>query len=255
MNVSEYRAAFFASYSGPTSNISFLRQIDSTNAMARRMVTEFLRDDEKPPRTALLALEQTAGRGRRGRVWLSPAARGVYASLLLPLTDAGELEWLPMRAAAGLARGVEELIGKPCQVKWPNDLLVGGVKIGGILIESVVGSADGAIAIVGFGVNHGPPPAVDGRPVTALASERPEVAPLPAAAARLLGSLEAALTGNAPAEEYARRSIHRPGDTLCCQVGEEALRGEFMGFDRHGFLRLRTASGERVLSSGEVIET
>lgn len=254
MNVSEYRAAFLASYLGPTSNISFLRRIDSTNAMARRMVTEFLRDEERPPRTALLALEQTAGSGRRGRVWLSPPALGVYATLLLPLADAAELEWLPMRAAAGLAAGVEELVGKPCQLKWPNDLLVGGAKIGGILIESVAGGASGALAILGFGVNHGAPPAVEGRSATSLENERRDVLPLPVAAAHLLGALEAALTGPLPFDDYVRRSIHRPGDTLTCQVGEEALRGEFLGFDRHGFLRLRTASGERVVSSAEVIE-
>jgi BirA family biotin operon repressor/biotin-[acetyl-CoA-carboxylase] ligase len=255
VNVSEYRTAFFSSYLGPTSNISFLRRIDSTNAMARRMVTEFLRDDEKPPRTALLAIEQTAGRGRRGRSWESPAAQGVYVTLLLPLADASELQWLPMKAAVGLARAIEELVGKPCQLKWPNDLLVGGAKIGGILIESVAVGERSALAILGFGVNHGTPPsAVADRQVTSLASERPSVMPLPAAAGCLLGALESALSEPLPAGEYARRSVHRPGDTLSCQVGEEAVRGEFMGFDAHGFLRLQTAAGERVLSSAEVIE-
>lgn len=254
VTVSDYRSGFFSAYHGTTTNVSFLRSVDSTNSMAGRLAKEFARDDEWPPRTLLLAVEQTDGRGRADRSWESAAGEGVYATLMLTLDDAQHLQSLPLRVAVGLARALDALTGRPCEIKWPNDLLVGGAKIGGILIETVA-RGDGALAILGFGINHGRVPTLVDRRATSIRDLHASAVALPAAAALLVESLEYSLTEEMPIAEYTRRSAHRLGDAMLCRVGNETVRGEFAGFDARGFLRLRAAGGERVLSAAEVIES
>ncbi len=255
MELRAYLDDFSSAYRGPTTSVCLRRRVDSTNELARRFVHAFAAEEETAPRVLLLALEQTAGKGRLGRTWASASGQGVYASLLVPGVDREVLSHWPMRAAVGLAVTVEELCGRPCLVKWPNDLLVGGAKIGGILIESVTRGEEPAAVVVGFGVNFGDPPsAVADRAVTSLRRENPDVPSLGGAAGCLVGGLEAALDSEPATDEYARRSAHRRGDILVCRVGEKIVHGEFAGFDARGFLRLQTAGGELVLSSAEVIE-
>ena len=255
MDLISHVRAFQAAYRGPTANVSFRPSVDSTNEVARRLVSAFLADEETPPRMLLIALEQTAGRGRLGRVWSSPRGQGLYASLVLPAVAREALATLPMRAAVGLSRGVEELGARPCRVKWPNDLLVGRAKIAGILIETVARGDEPPIAIIGAGVNYGlPPDDVGERAVTSIQRESPQAPDFATGSALLVAALEAALEGPVPAAEYAERSAHRPGDVLVCRVGDKIVHGEFVGFDENGFLRLRGPAGERVLSSAEVIE-
>ncbi len=255
MDLSSHVRAFQAAYRGPTSSVCFRQRVDSTNEGARRLIGAFLADEETPPRMLLIALEQTAGRGRLGRVWSSPRGQGLYASLVLPALGRDALGSLPMRAAVGLARGVEELGAQPCRVKWPNDLLVGRAKIGGILIETVARGEEPPIAIVGAGVNYGlPPENIGDRAVTSIQRESPLAPDFAAGCAVLVEALEGALEGESPAAEYAARSAHRPGDVLVCRVGDKIVHGDFVGFDENGFLRLRGPAGERVLSSAEVIE-
>jgi BirA family biotin operon repressor/biotin-[acetyl-CoA-carboxylase] ligase len=255
LDLSSHVRAFQAAYRGPTSNVSFRQRVDSTNEVARRLVSAFLADEETPPRMLLIALEQTAGRGRLGRVWSSPRGQGLYASLVLPAVERDQLATLPMRAAVGLSRGVEELGARPCRVKWPNDLLVGKAKIGGILIETVARGDEPPIAIIGAGVNYGQPPEdVGERAVTSIQRESPQAAEFAVASATLVAALEKALEEGPPVAEYEARSAHRPGDVLVCRVGDKIVHGDFVGFDENGFLRLRGPAGERVLSSAEVIE-
>jgi BirA family biotin operon repressor/biotin-[acetyl-CoA-carboxylase] ligase len=255
LDLSAHVRAFQAAYRGPTANVSFRQRVDSTNEVARRLVAAFLAEEETPPRLLLIALEQTSGRGRLGRVWSSPRGQGLYASLVLPTVDRETLATLPMRAAVGLSRGVEELGARPCRIKWPNDLLVGRAKIGGILIETVARGDEPPIAIVGAGVNYGlPPENVGERAVTSIQRESPLAPDFASGCAVLIEALEGALAGESPAAEYAARSAHRPGDVLVCRVGDKIVHGDFVGFDENGFLRLRGPAGERVLSSAEVIE-
>jgi BirA family transcriptional regulator, biotin operon repressor / biotin---[acetyl-CoA-carboxylase] ligase len=105
--------------------------------------------------------EQSAGRGRQGRSWHSPAGMGLYFSVLL--RPAGPLhEWNPFSLAvgSGIARAIDATFGIPVQLKWPNDLMVGGRKLGGILCETRA-SIPGAL-VTGIGLNLSAP--ADGWP-------------------------------------------------------------------------------------------
>ncbi len=112
------------------------------------------RPAEKRHGQVVLAEHQSAGRGRRGRSWISPPGAGLYLSLAWRL-EAGRARVSTLSLVAGLAaaRAVETVCGKPVQLKWPNDLLMGSRKAGGCLVE-ISGLADGPFdAIIGIGLN------------------------------------------------------------------------------------------------------
>lgn len=103
-----------------------------------------------PEGTVVVAEEQTAGRGRRGRAWESSARAGLWWSILLrPQVPADRLGWLPLVVGVGVARGLQLAADVGVALKWPNDVLVDGRKLAGILAERL---ADGSV-IVGVGIN------------------------------------------------------------------------------------------------------
>jgi BirA family biotin operon repressor/biotin-[acetyl-CoA-carboxylase] ligase len=111
---------------------------------------EHLASDAAPEGTVVVAEEQTAGRGRRGRMWQSSARAGLWWSLLLrPQVPADRLGWLPLVVGVGVARGLHHAAGVDAALKWPNDVLVSGRKLAGILAERL---ADGSV-VVGVGIN------------------------------------------------------------------------------------------------------
>ena len=134
------------------------RRVGSTNTQVKKLAA-----DGAGGRTILLADEQTAGRGRMGRGFYSPARTGVYMSLLLrPETDSAQLPIITVAAAAAVCEAIEALTGLETQVKWVNDVLVGGRKVCGILTEAVSDFESGRTesVIVGIGVNVKTPPAL-----------------------------------------------------------------------------------------------
>lgn len=263
-------------------NRVLLAGVGSTNAVARRVVDEFLGDEMELPPAVFVAWEQTAGRGRHGRGWASPAGAGAWVTMIRPLTDVAELAVLPLLVPLGLCEAVDRHLpeGRECRIKWPNDLVVGGRKVGGVLIDGVAPrggeEADGA-AVIGFGVNvlqdadalaaigGGSEGGGTGLAATSLALERGA----PVAVEEVLWDLVEAV-GRRLAEsgeraaavaDYGARSVHRPGDAMRCRSGEETLEGRFRGFDERGFLRLeltvpgggREAGEEVLMRAGEVI--
>lgn len=239
-------------------NVVVADSVDSTNTLARRLIDGGWSTLGRGPEAVILALEQTAGRGRQGRTWVSRHGLGIYATLLLGLEEE-RLQTLPLLVGVGVARGLERF-GCTARLKWPNDVQVGGRKLGGILIESVSRDASRiAAAIVGFGINHGH----DGQqlPTAASTSLRQVLHPLPPfeqVAAGLVASVLAEI-GRADNPAYARRAyeertVHRAGDTLRCRVAHEDLEGTFLGFDERGFLRLAVDGRERRVASGEIVE-
>lgn len=129
-----------------------LGRIASTNDEARRLGAE-----GAPGWTAVLAEEQTAGRGRRGARWVSPAGRnGMVSVLLRPGAGLPAERWTRLTLAAALA-GCDALDAVPgmhsaAEVKWPNDLYLSGKKVAGILVESAWGT-EGGFVVVGTGFN------------------------------------------------------------------------------------------------------
>jgi BirA family biotin operon repressor/biotin-[acetyl-CoA-carboxylase] ligase len=245
-----------AAWPGELAGLALLAfdRLDSTQSFARRLLDRFLAEDETPPPCLVVALEQTAGRGRRGRAWSSGAGDGVWASLLVGV-DAAELGSVPMRAAVALCESLAPLVGG-VRIKWPNDLLVDGRKLGGLLVEAVARGGGRGWAIVGYGVNvHQDAdrlPTAQATSVRLAASGR--AIDLPALSARLAAGLWRALAGGNPEwlASYRARSAHADGDRLTCELESERLDGRFAGFDENGRLRLDTAAGERVISAGDV---
>ena len=199
---------------------------------------------------------QRAGRGRRGRPWLSAAGHGLLMSALLrpgvPPVDAG---LLPVVAAVGAA----EALGPAAGIVWPNDILIDGRKVAGILCEMSADQERVGWAVVGIGVNV--------RSAPALGDARWEPGALadsgdPPRRADLLVGLLAAL-----GRRYGEWSRAGPEGVLAAFAARDALRGravvvslageevggECAGTDSLGRLRVRTAGGERLLGAGEVV--
>jgi BirA family biotin operon repressor/biotin-[acetyl-CoA-carboxylase] ligase len=212
-----------------------LRETDSTNERARELA-----EAGAPHGTLVTASVQTAGRGRQGRRWEAPAGSALLCSLLVRRFD----DLLSLRA--GLA--VADVAGESARVKWPNDVLVEGRKVAGILVE---GRPQDGWAVVGIGINVAVEVAALGPDLSGRAGTlgRPRSALEPALVG-LLGALERWL--GAPAEEAL--TALRARDALLGQpVSWSGGSGVGAGIDASGGLRVRRTGGEEeVLSAGEV---
>ncbi len=128
-----------------------LDTVDSTNSYLKRMVADGETGD-----MVVVATEQTAGRGRRGRSFFSPEGSGLYMSFLLhPQCKAEEATMLTTVAAVAEAMAIEEVTGEKAEIKWVNDLVLRHKKISGILTEAATSMEDGGLdyCIVGIGIN------------------------------------------------------------------------------------------------------
>lgn len=132
-------------------DICYYPKTDSTNIRAKALSAE-----GKPSGTLVIAEEQTAGKGRRGRVWISPPKESIYMSLLLkPDIDVLNASMLTLIAAMAITKAIKELFpkNKDCCIKWPNDVVVGGKKICGILTEMTTEADYIKDVVIGIGIN------------------------------------------------------------------------------------------------------
>jgi BirA family biotin operon repressor/biotin-[acetyl-CoA-carboxylase] ligase len=225
-----------------------LDSVGSTNDEAAQLA-----DAGAPEGTVVWSREQTGGRGRRGRHWASPAGNLYTSTILRPDCAASRAAELGFAAALAVADIVPA--GREVRVKWPNDVLVDGGKIAGILLESAVGQTGQVQHVVaGIGVNVG------------FAPQLPEMR-YPGSA--LGGSVEAALEKLAAAlaarlAEWRREGFETVraawlakagpiGAEVDVKLGTELVRGRFAGLDREGALLLETAAGPRKIVSGELL--
>ena len=234
--------------------LDVLFETDSTNAVALR--------EPAPPRgtRAWLAERQTAGRGRRGRPWSSPLAAHVYLSLSRRF-DGGlaALQGLSLAVGVCAADALHALGYARVGLKWPNDLLVDGRKLGGVLVE-IGGEAGGPLrVVVGLGLNVAMPPSaardID-QPWCYLASLSPSPPSRQALCIALLDALLPMLArferdGLAPyAERWARHDV-LAGQRVRLQLGDRVVDGEALGIAADGALRLRDATGVHHHHAGE----
>lgn len=148
--------------------------------------------------TVVLADRQTDGRGRAGRTWASSSGTGVWLTVVARPKDLRALEVLSLRVGLALAVALEPLAAGPVAVKWPNDLLVAGRKLAGILVEARWQANKPEWATVGVGVNVRPPHGFDG-----AAALRDDVTRVDALAA-VIGAVRAAFaaTGHLTTVEW-----------------------------------------------------
>lgn len=254
---------------GLWSSIDVRAETGSTNADVAEAVQR-----GAPEGLVVVAEQQSAGRGRRDRQWVSPPRAGLTLSVLLrpgqrqeekgwAPAPAGAFGWLPLLAGVALLEAVQRVAEVEAALKWPNDLLVGDAKCAGILAEMV-----GDAVVVGIGLN-----------VTTRAEELPETAGLPATSLRVAGAQstdrepllrallrgfagwyagwreaggDAELSGLLAAYRRGCATIGRPVRVLL--PGGEPLVGEATGVDADGQLVVRTADGrENRVSAGDVL--
>jgi BirA family biotin operon repressor/biotin-[acetyl-CoA-carboxylase] ligase len=230
-------------------------EIDSTNLEARRQM-----DAGAATPLWITAGRQTAGRGRRGRNWQTEVGN-LAATLLLttskPPIEAAQIAFVAALAAADLA--ATYLPASLVTLKWPNDTLIDGRKVSGILVESSVHPAGGLWVAVGIGVNLAHAPEDVERPATSLAAHLSGPSPTPLEALDVLSSAmerwrglwEAG--GFAPIAEAWTVRAHGLGERCEARLPTETVEGVAEGLDADGALRLRLADGGlRRITAGDV---
>jgi BirA family biotin operon repressor/biotin-[acetyl-CoA-carboxylase] ligase len=224
-------------------------KIGSTNDEARRLAQE-----GAPNGTVVHADEQISGRGRLSHTWFSPPGN-LYLSILLrtgqPAARTGELSFL---AAIAVADTVETLLPRQIRtmLKWPNDVLVNGAKIAGILIEQV----DDA-TIIGIGLNVLQAPSNTAYKTTTIVANG-GIASVDGARDILLGRFGIHLTdwrsaGFAPIRERWLGRSYPVGAAIKANASGQAISGHFAGLDQDGALLLDTPQGRQRIVAGEIV--
>ncbi|MCU0305367.1 MAG: biotin--[acetyl-CoA-carboxylase] ligase [Thermoanaerobaculales bacterium] len=237
-------------------NVVVLESVDSTQACGLRLAEQADAEEVELPTTLIIAGRQDRGRGRHERRWASPEG-GLYLSWVSSRLEPGAVATLPMLAAAAAAEGVVRLGLDGVRIKWPNDLLLGGRKLGGCLVHARHGET--TRVIVGVGVNLGCTPQVDGAKATSVADHLGYGEPVDWAETIVRAFVVGMAAGIADPEPllavWRERLVHRPGDRLAVrQADGDEVAGRFAGLTDDGHLRLTLADGERVFSAGDVLE-
>ena len=226
-----------------------LETVDSTNNEVKRRAV-----DAVPDGLGVLAGEQTGGRGRRGRSFVSPAGKGLYLSALLrPDCPLEQVSALTAWTAVAVCDAVEELCGIRPGIKWPNDVILDGRKLCGILTEATIEGETGTVSslVVGIGINLHPNPAWP-EEVQAVAGaisdfgKPPRRAELAAAVLNHFEDVYMLLEqGKEPEllEQYRERlcCIGRPVTVISPAGRYEA---ECVGLDEEAHLLVKTADGQ-----------
>ncbi len=231
-------------------------RLDSTSSELAR------RADELPDRSFVFAEWQRAGRGRRGRQWLSPPATNLQFSCLKRFAGGyAALAGLSLVTGIAVVRALEAAGIDGATLKWPNDLVYDGAKLGGILVELGGDFMGPSRAIIGIGINVRVPGTVRdalARPCTDLADVCGDVAPdRGALAAAVIAQLVPALDAfdddgfGAFAGAWAAHDA-LAGRAVRVEGARGVLEGVAAGVDARGALRVRTASGIHCVDSGEV---
>ncbi len=227
--------------------------VSSTMDVARKAIANGATEG-----TVILADEQTSGRGRLGREWVSPPDSSLMLSIIL-YPKLAQLQRLTVVACIAIARCVEDVAYLETSIKWPNDVLIGGKKVSGVLIESDVAGDTVNYAIVGIALN-----------INLDVESYPEIASIATSLkheiglhfsrldvlASLLGEFEAvynALCKGEPIENDWRRRLNTLGKKVTVRNGDVVREGVAEDVDTDGNLLLRRPDGSLdTISAGDV---
>ena len=220
----------------------------------------------EPEGLAVLARRQTQGRGSRGRAWSTPSGNLAISVLLRPCLSVREAACMSLLSGLALAEAVAVILppgpilpsSRALTLKWPNDLLLGGQKLAGILLDSHGdghGGVDWVIAGIGVNLAHAPP--LPDRVASCLADHMPAPAPedfAPILLERLFHwSAVLAAHGFAPVRAAWLTHAQSPGSPMSLKLGADTLSGQFAGLDEDGTLLLEQAGVVRRFAAGEVL--
>lgn len=234
--------------------LEILMSIDSTNAY-------LLRQNARENISVCMAECQTAGRGRRGRTWVSPFAKNIYLSLRVTIESGlGALEGLSLAVGVAIARALRHVGVADTQLKWPNDVLWCGRKLGGVLIDVVGDPAGRCHVVVGVGLN------LTADKIMASAIEQPWVAladilgssPRRNTVAAVLLNELILLLAHYEREGFASYRAEwellnaHAGRRVDIHLGPTSITGLVKGVNASGALILSTDKGEQIFHGGEV---
>ncbi len=240
--------------------LHWLDSTTSTNDVAARLAESGAEEG-----TTVVAETQTAGRGRHGRIWFSPPGAGLYLSMIVrPSTamtsDANPASLLTIASGVAIAEAVHAVTGLPAQIKWPNDVVIGGRKLAGILAESTMQAGALHFVVVGIGVNlhrTAYPPNLASR-VTSIEAETSR----PPDRAMMLAEILAAMGGryadlragrfDAILSAWRRLAASLPGAHVEWESPAGMVRGRAQDIDRDGALLIRVGAKVERVVSGEV---
>ncbi|PPB81805.1 BirA family biotin operon repressor/biotin-[acetyl-CoA-carboxylase] ligase [Albidovulum inexpectatum] len=235
-----------------------LEEVDSTNAEAARRAASVLQP------TWIMARRQTAGRGRRGRAWISPAGNFAATLIMRPECGPDEAALRSFVAALSVADALEQLTeaGSAISLKWPNDVLLNGGKVAGILLESAGQGGTVGHLMIGIGVNliaAPPPEAVEPgamAPVSVLKETGIRITPesFLAALARSFDRHDRQLReyGFGPIRTAWLARAARLGQPVTARLPNETVSGTFETISDSGALVLATAQGRRHIPAADI---
>ena len=231
----------------------YFRTASSTQDVARERA-----EAGAPEGTAVFADEQTAGRGRLRRQWVSPPGENIYVTLLLRPTPDG-LRSLAIVAPLAILRALEKELSVAAQIKWPNDVIIGDKKVAGVLIESKLTGDDVDYALVGIGLNVNMdaasfPGIAD--TATSLRAEKGHNVPRETLLAALLNEFEdfylQAKEGQPPYRDW-RAGLQTLGKQVQIKLGDRIEAGLAEDTDVVGNLIIRRDDGSLVtIEAGDV---
>ena len=253
----EALAGRFAGRIGST--IRYLDRIDSTNRLALELQAR-----EAPHGLVIVAREQTAGRGRQGRSWLSLPEVGLhFTSLMRPEIPGVDVPLLTLAGALAVYDALGEFCKTDLDIRWPNDVILAGGKVSGILGEAAYIGNRLERVVLGISINVGHQadafaPGMPTRPTSIRIAEG-IAPPLPEVLASVLEQInrwyEPLAEGRSGeiVEAMSERSSWVQGRSLVVYSGEERIEGTSAGLEPDGSLRMRLPSGvETVLRAGEI---
>lgn len=239
-------------------SLAIIPRVSSTNMVARRILEECLDNELSLPQAIIVAREQFAGRGRNERQWSSPMDKGIYATTLLT-RPATELSLVPLEMANAVATYLRDRFEIDARIKWPNDVMVNGRKIAGILIEARV-QEERVHMVIGTGINV-EPVEHESRPNAISIAEiaRKSYSGIEDATIAFVEHLDKRLSErferDAVLAEWRRLTMHKEGDAISSLIGVRTISGTWRGIDDHGRALIRTETEIIPVSAGEIILT
>ena len=237
------------------SDVKIFSELDSTNRYLKELAKEGAKEG-----MVIIANQQSAGRGRLGRSFFSPAGSGIYMSILLrPEVDLQKSVRITSMAAVAVARAIEKVSGIEAKIKWVNDIFLNGKKVCGILTESGINTVTGTLdyAVLGIGINVGKIefPEELKNIATSVCNECKYTVTRNELIVEILKELEywyPSLQDGSFLKESRERSLLLGKEILVVGTGESGYQAKALDLDDMGHLWIEKAGKKELLHSGEV---
>lgn len=238
-------------------SVAMMSTATSTNFLARRIAEECIENELPFPSAVLIASEQTEGKGRIARVWHSPKDRGIYVTILHSRSPE-ELALVPLEVGVLVASFLRETYRLDAGIKWPNDILVAGKKIAGILIEART-HEESISLMIGIGVNVEPLGQDAPENATSIADQAgpDRSVDLESATEAFIEHLDKGLGRKLEREtilsEWRGLATHRKGDRISVCLPASEVSGTWDGLDDEGRAVIRHGDQVTHVAAGDLI--